>query len=102
MGDSFRKEFLLKYLVSVEKESVHVTPIEVGILHERFSRMVTNTPNEMKPRVFEQLCLSILLWIASSSDVYAKQDIKYIQMISNCKRLIDEIISAFNDGFERV
>jgi hypothetical protein len=95
MDDTFRSVFILKMLKTLETEAQLVKPMEIGILHERYAKIYRDTPPDLRPRVFEQLTLSLLLWTTTSDKVHINDDVKFVQFVSHCKRVLDELVTEY-------
>jgi hypothetical protein len=96
MDESFRKVFIVKMLKTLETEAQFVKPMEVGILHERYGKMYRDTPAELRPRIFEQLTLSLLLWATASDKIHPSDDVKFVQFVSQCKRVLSKLVIEYN------
>ena len=98
----FRSEFIKRYIESLEHKTTHVQPIELGILSERYSQLYDQNPeNTQKQHIFEQLCVSLELWlIHSSKDINPDDDIAYIQIVTNVSNHLKKIQQSYKVSFE--
>lgn len=99
MDETFRQRFLVKFLKNLEHQTNHIKAIELGVLHERYSELCKNTPKKLRARVFEQVSLGILLWIACSADnLYTNDDIAFMNFLNECKISIGEIVRKYTEN----
>ena len=98
----FRSEFIKRYIESLEANTTHVQPIELGILSERYSQLYNQNPDSVKKQhIFEQLCVSLELWlIHSSKDVHPVDDIAYIEIITNVSNQLKKMKQCYIASFE--
>ena len=91
----FRTSFVNKLLKVVETEAIFIKPAEIGILKDRYMKLYENN-DTAKARLFEQLCVSVLLWGAASSDhLFPGDDLKYIAFMTACQDNYRTLIHQF-------
>jgi hypothetical protein len=56
--------FYQQFLEEIESTLVKVQPSELGLIRRRYQDMFNITNREMRPRIFEQLTLGVLIWIS--------------------------------------
>jgi hypothetical protein len=93
---SLRQVYVQHFLEGLSKDATHVTPMELGILQNRYRELYTSTPKILRPRLFEQLCLSVIIWVTLDDDIKRDDTMAYIQVLHDTKRLISTIKERVN------
>ena len=94
---SFRQSFISKLLTDVENKAMYVKPAEVGILRERYIALYNNTDNGMKSRLYEQLCISMLLWTSASADILCpNDDLEYVRLMTTLRDIVQTSVRQYS------
>ena len=96
MTESFRSMFVTKFLKSLDEDIQHVKPMELGVLFERYQKLYQVTPKDLHPRVFEQLSLGLLLWMASSGGP-EEEDVRFVELMALCKRDLAALVTRYSE-----
>jgi len=98
--ESFRIDFINKFLHKMQTDSRCVLPKEIGILRARYSQLYDATPVHLRMRLLEQLLLAIKFFLIFSKEIHPSDDILFIEYISRMSGTLDDMFTEYATAFE--
>jgi len=100
MEPTFRATFVTEMTTYLGTKTSNVTPTEIGVLRNRYKDIYDNTPQHLRPRIFEQLLCSVELYLTMTEELYKNNNPDFMKFVLKTSVELQSLMKQYLSAFE--